>query len=131
MILEWREHRNEPAVPVCQRKDAKSVEDVVDSVGDGGKQPGNVALVDTLREEGDNSEKLPSIRAEFLEHGGGEGKINCGSEALFMPCLRRSRSLFLPLSRQPIHTPLVLMCDGGEQGGRQRVEVKLFEDVVY
>ena len=52
---------------MCQRENAEIVEDFC-SVGEGGKQPLEVVLVDALREEGDDSEKLSGIRPELLEH---------------------------------------------------------------
>jgi len=49
-----------------------------------------------------------------------------------MPDLERlqRRSAPLPLLGQSPKAPLVLMCDGSEQGDRQRMELEVFEDVV-
>ena len=56
---------------MCQGENTKFVEDIC-SVGDGGKQPVNVVLVDALGEESDNRKEVASIGAKLLEHGGGE-----------------------------------------------------------
>ena len=71
MVSEWRQHRDEAAASVCQRKDTELVQDVL-SVGDGGEQPVEVVLGMTSREESKDCEEVTGIRAEFLEHWGGQ-----------------------------------------------------------
>jgi hypothetical protein len=71
VVSEWCQHGDELVASMCKRKNAEFVEDVL-YVGDGGKQPGNVVLIDALREEGDDAEKLSGVRTKFLEHRGGE-----------------------------------------------------------
>jgi hypothetical protein len=88
-----------------------------------------VVLVNTVREEGNNFQKRSRIGAKFLKHGGGKRNLDCGGETLLMPCLKYARSTFRPLSRQPVCTPLALMCNGGKKGYRKRVEVELLQDV--
>ena len=67
VVPKWRQHRDKPLASISQRKDAEGIEDVR-SAGDGGKQPVQVVLVDTSREEGDNSEEVAGVRAEIPEH---------------------------------------------------------------
>jgi hypothetical protein len=129
VISEWCKHCDEPIASVCQGKDAEPVEGL-DSVGDDGKQPIDVVLVDTLREEGNDFQKRSRIRAKFLKHGGGKRNLDCGGEALLVPRLKYARSLFLPLSRQPVYTPLVLMSNSGKKSYRKRVEVQLLQDPI-
>jgi len=71
IISERCERRDESIASICQRKNAELVKGVC-CIGGGGKQPVGVILIDTLREEGDNSEKPSCVVAEFLERGGGE-----------------------------------------------------------
>ena len=115
MISEWCKHRDEPAVPICQGKDAEPVEDV-GSIGDGRKQPVKVVLVNALREEGNDSEKCSGVRTKVLEHGGGEGKFDRSCETFVALCLQHPRSLSFPFSRQPARVPSVLTRNCGEQG---------------
>ena len=53
MVPEWRQY-DESIASIHQGKGAEPVEDP-HSVGDGGKQPVEIVLVDALREESDNS----------------------------------------------------------------------------
>ena len=71
MVPERGQHRDKSVTLVCEEKGAERVEDVC-SVEYAGEQPLDLVLTDTLREECDCPEELPGIRAEFLEHGGGE-----------------------------------------------------------
>ena len=66
VVSEWREHRDESVAPVYQGKGAILVEDVR-AVGDRRKQPIKVLFVDTLREEGNNSQNCSGVGAKFLE----------------------------------------------------------------
>ena len=111
------------------REDAEPVEDAC-SIGDGREQPLEVVLVDALWEEGNDSKKRSGTGAKFLEHGGGEGKLDRCGEALVMQCLQHAHSMFLPFSCQSVHAPLVLVCNSGKQGYRERVEVELLQYVI-
>jgi hypothetical protein len=71
MVTERRQHCDKSVASVRQGKNAEFVEDER-SIGDSRKQPAEVFLINTLREEGDNSEKPSGIRAKLLEHWGGE-----------------------------------------------------------
>jgi hypothetical protein len=99
-------------------------------VGDGPGIASRCSLVDTLREEGDDSEKLSGIGPEFSEHRGGEGKFDRGCQAPGVLCVKHSCSLVLPFPGQSIPVPLVVLGNSGEQRDGERVEVKLFQDVV-
>jgi len=66
IVPEWREHRDEPVVSICQGKNAERIEGVCD-IGDSGEQPANIIFVDALGQEGNDSEKRSCIRAELLE----------------------------------------------------------------
>ena len=54
MVPEWRQHRDEVAASVRQRKDTELVQDVL-SVGDGGMQPVEVVLLRAAKGSGDDS----------------------------------------------------------------------------
>ena len=71
------QHRYEAVAPIRQRKDAEFVENVL-SVGDGGKQPIEVVLIDALWKEGDNFE-------EFSGTGSGLGELRERSESAEYP----------------------------------------------
>jgi len=71
IISERCEHCDESVGSMRQGKNAEFVEEVC-SVGNSGKQPVDFVLIDTLREEGDDSEQRSGVRAKFLEHRGGE-----------------------------------------------------------
>ena len=61
MITERREDYDESLDSVRQREvDAECVEDGI-SIGDGGKQPVKVILIDALQEGGDDFEKPPGV----------------------------------------------------------------------
>ena len=75
------------------------------SVGDGREQPVDVVLVDSLREEGNNSKEIAGIRSKFLEHGRCERKFDGGREALVVLRVKHSCSIFLPFSRQSTVVP--------------------------
>ena len=129
IISEWCEHRDESIASVCQRKNAELVEEVR-SVGDGGKQPVEVVLINTLREEGDNFEERPCVGAKLLEHQGGERKFDSSGEALVMLGLQHACSSSLPFPGQSVGAPLILTRNSSEQGDRKWMEVKLFQNVV-
>jgi hypothetical protein len=71
IVSEGRQHGDEVGASICQRKGTKLVEDAR-SVGDRGKQPVEVVLVDALREECDNSEEFTGDGTEVAECWGGE-----------------------------------------------------------
>ena len=96
MIPKWRQHCDKSIGSIRQGEGAEFVKNIL-SVGDGWKQPVGILLIDALREERDDSEKLPGIRAEFSKHWGGEGKFGRGREASRVRCVKNSRSVFLPL----------------------------------
>ena len=54
MVPEWRQHRDEVAASVRQRKDTELVQDVL-SVGDGGVQPVEIVLLRAAKRSGDDS----------------------------------------------------------------------------
>ena len=93
IVSERREHRYESIVPIRQGKDAELIE-YIGSVPDRGKQPFNVVLIDTLREEGDHSQKRSGVRTKVLEQGRGEGKFDRGGEARVMLGVKHTRSVF-------------------------------------
>ena len=95
------------------RKSTGFVEDIC-SVGDIGEQSVYVVLINTLREESDNSEEIVSIGSEFLEHRGGQRKFdNCG-QALVAVRPEYMCTVCVPLPRQSIVIPHVVRCGGGE-----------------
>jgi hypothetical protein len=65
ILSDWCQHGDETVAPICQRKDAECVEDVL-SVGDGRKQPIEVVLVDALWEEGNNLEEFSGAWNRFV-----------------------------------------------------------------
>ena len=71
IVLEGCQHRDESVTPICQGKNAEVVEDIC-SVGDCREQPIEVVLINSLREECDDSEKPSGVGAEFLKHRGGQ-----------------------------------------------------------
>ena len=112
MISECCQHCDKSISSKCQRKDVEFVKDVC-SIRDGRKQPVEVVLINTLREEGNDLKKPLGIRAKFLEHWGGKQEFNCGGKALVMLCLQYTCS---PFSDQLISIPLVVMCNSSKQG---------------
>ena len=58
------------------------------SIGDSWKQPAYVLFIDTLWEEGNDSQETSSIRAEFLEHSRGEGEFDRGCETPGVLCAK-------------------------------------------
>ena len=58
VIAKWGEHLDKAFASIRQGKNAKFVKYVF-SVWNGRKEPVEVLLVDALRKEGDDSEKLP------------------------------------------------------------------------
>jgi len=105
----------------------KDVEPIKDHfpVGDGGKQPIEVVLINTLREESNDSKEIMCIRAKVLEHWRGEWQIDGGCQALVVPCLEYSYLVLVPLSSQPVCIPHTVMCNSGKQGDGEWVKVKL------
>jgi len=65
MVSESCEHRGGFIGSIGHAKNAELVEDVC-SVWDGRKQPFEVVLIDTLREEGDDCEKRPASDLQAL-----------------------------------------------------------------
>ena len=76
----------------------------------GGEQPIKLVLVNALREECNNFKKGVGTWAEFLEHGGGEGKLDRSRKALVVVCLKHVCSPVLPFPG----VPLVLICHSGK-----------------
>lgn len=113
MISEWCQHHDETIAAVSQGKDAELVEDGRDG-GDGRKQPVEVILLDSLREEGDNSEELSCVTTKPLEHGGRERELNRISKALVVLCLKHARLASLPLLDRSFVVPVVLMRDSSQ-----------------
>src|ERR1700753_2013876 len=113
MVSNRCQHRDEAVDPMCQRKNTELIEDVL-SVGDRGKQPVEVLLVDTLREKRDDSQKFPGIGAEFLECRGGKGEFYGRCEALIAVRPKYLRPVCVPLRGQLLVIPHVLRCRGGE-----------------
>ena len=112
MVSEWCQHRDETVVPIGQGENAELVEDGL-PVGSGRKQPVEVLLADPLREEGNDSEKLPGVRAELLEHWGGERQLDRDRQALVVLRLEYVRLAPLPLLQQSTIVPPVLTRDRG------------------
>ena len=83
-------------------------------VGDGGEQPAEVSLINALWNECDDFEKCSGVGTKLLRHWGSQGEFDRGGEALVVHRLQHARPLPLPLSCQPVCTPLVLMCDSCE-----------------
>lgn len=69
VVPERCQHRDETTASIRKEEDAELVENGR-SIGNGGKKPVYVVLVDTLKEKGDHPEEIAGIRAEFPEHGG-------------------------------------------------------------
>ena len=95
-----------------------------------GKDPIEVVLVDHSWEKCDDFKKPSNIRTEFFEHWGGEGKLDRRCEALLVFCLKHVRLASSPFRGQSMIVPLVLMCNGGQQGHRERMTIELLQDVV-
>ena len=125
MIAEWCQHRHESVVSVRQGESAEFVKHFR-GVGNGWILPMNVLLVDTLREEGYNLQKLAGIGSEFLEFGQAEGKLDRCREAPGVCC----PVLSYPFCDQSVGVPLVLLRGSGEQGDGERMEVELLQDAV-
>ena len=123
------QHCDEPVVPICQRKDAEFVEDVL-SVGDRGKEPIEVVLVHALREESDHSQKVAGVGPELVESGGSKRQFDRCRQALVVICLQYLRPMCVPFLGQSIVIPRVVRCGGGKQGYREGVEVEASEKVV-
>ena len=124
VVSEGDQHCDEAVAPVREGENAEFVEDG-GYIGDGREQPVEVTLIDTLREEGNDSKKVSRVRAKPFEHGGVEREFDCSTKALVVFRLKDSRVTFVPLLGQSIVVPPVLVCDGGQQGDRQRMEVEL------
>ena len=101
------EHCNETVTPLHQRKDADFVEEN-SFVGDRGKQPVEVVLVDTLREEGNDTEDTASIETKILEHGGAERELDRCREAFVVFGLEETSLALLPLPDQSVVVPTIL-----------------------
>ena len=75
MVSGWCQHGDEVAASRCQRKKTKFVGYVL-PVGNGGKQPVEVVLVDTSWEEGGYSKEVTGVRTQFGEERGREGQFD-------------------------------------------------------
>src|SRR5712671_5078249 len=71
MISERCQHCHELVAPIRQREHAEAVDDGC-YVGEGWKQPLQIALVDTTRQEGDDSKQFSPVGSQFLEHRRGQ-----------------------------------------------------------
>ena len=71
MVSEGSQHGYGAGASICQGKSAKLVKDAR-HVGDRGKQPVKVVLVDSLGEECDNPEDFACNGAEFAKSWGGK-----------------------------------------------------------
>jgi len=111
-----------------QGKNTELVKDTC-SVRDGGKQPAEVVLINTLREEGDNFENRSGVRAEFLKRGGSQRKFNGCCQALVVVRPKYLRPAYVPLPGQSIVIPHVVRCGGGEQCYGESVEIQPLEKV--
>ena len=129
MVSEGSKHRDEPVASIRQGKDAGLVEDA-SSVGDGREQPVEVALVNTLRVEGDDSEKTPGVRSKLFEHRGGERQFDRSSQARIMLRLQHTSLMFFPFPDQSFVVPPVLMRNSGQQGNREGMEVEFPQNIV-
>ena len=114
VVSEGRQHHDEVVASVCQRKNTKVVKDVC-SVGDCGKQPVKVILVDALREECDNSENFTGDGTEVAECWGGEREFYGRFKAIVASCPKHLRSAHAPLLGQSIVGPHVVSCSSCEQ----------------
>ena len=114
IVSEWCQHHDEAIASIGQRKNAEFVESVP-SVGDAGEQPLEIVLVDALREEGDDSEEVAGVGAEFLKRRRGKRQLDRGGEALVMLRAKQTRSPHLPFPGQPVNVPFVVMRNGGKQ----------------
>ena len=104
-----------PLLSIRQGEDAEFVEHVW-SIGDGWKQPVYVLFVDTLWEEGNDSQESSGIciRTEFLEHRRGEGEFNRGCEAPGVICTKYRCPLSLPFFSKSVGAPLVVLGNSSE-----------------
>ena len=82
-----------------------------------------------MGEESDDSKKISGLGTKAFEQRGGKRDLDGICQALLFR-LEHTRLAVLPLLRQSIVVPLVLMCDSGQQGHREWVEVELCEDLV-
>jgi hypothetical protein len=101
VISEWCQHRDGFVAPIRQGENAEFVEDGR-RVGDVGKQPVEVVLVNTLWEEGDNSKELSGVGAKILEHRRGEREFDRGGQARLVLRLQYVRPASLPFFDQAV-----------------------------
>ena len=87
MVSDRRQHGSKVVASGRQRQEREFVEYDL-PVGDGGKQPVEVVLVDALREEGDNSEEVTGVGAEVAERRRSEREFDGGCQALVVVCLQ-------------------------------------------
>jgi hypothetical protein len=66
MVSDRRQHCEKAVVPVCQRKETELVKDVL-LLGDCGKKPVEVLLVDALGKESDNFKEVAYIGSKCEE----------------------------------------------------------------
>ena len=117
VITDWGQHCDEAVVSICQRENAKPVEHVLPA-GNRRKQPVDVVLVDTLREERNDSEKVAGVGTKFLKHQRREGQLDGSCKALVVICLEHICPTLVTLTDQPIRVPLVVMSNYSKQGYR-------------
>ena len=85
VVSEGCQHCDEVGASICQGESAECVKDAR-YVGDCGKQPVEVVLIDALREERDNFEDFTSDGTELVECRGGEREFYDCSKALVTNC---------------------------------------------
>jgi hypothetical protein len=107
----------------------KLVEDVC-SVGDRGKQPIEVVLIDALWKERDHSEEFTCDGTEVAECWGGEREFYGRFKALVAIRPKHLRTAHAPLLGQSFVGPHVVSRRSCEQCDRQRVEIQLLYELL-
>ena len=100
------------------------------SVGDGGKQPIEVALIDALGIKSDDSEEFTGVGAKFSECRGGERELYGRRQTFVVICPIYLRAVRVPFLGQLFVTPHIVRCGGCEWCYRQGVEVQTLDKVV-
>ena len=114
VVSDWGQHCDKAAVPVRQRKNKEFVKNVL-SVGDGGKKPVDVILVDALGEKCDDSEEVTRVGAEAAKYGGSKRELDGRGKALIVICPEILGPLDVPLLRNSIVIPHVVGCGESEE----------------
>ena len=129
MVSDWRQHCDETAAPIRQRKNTEFVEDV-HYVGNRGEEPVEVFHVDALGEEGDDCKEVMRVGAEAAEGGGSKREFDGRRKAFVVFRLKDPRPLDIPLLGQSIVIPCIMRCGGSEQCDGEGVEIQAFKKVV-